>query len=102
MREFRPHLIDIRAEVEKAEIDLQTQFDQDPVDQGKANQAIDHLIAARSDLTRTLSELSLRLRTVLTAQQWQELQRRRPLRGAFLQRKPHADLLQPDFIPCIL
>ena len=79
VKEFRPHLIDIRAEVEKAEIDLQTQFDQDPVDQGKANVAIDRLIAARSDLTRTLSELSLKLRTVLSAQQWQELQRRRPL-----------------------
>jgi hypothetical protein len=79
VREFRPHLIDIRAEVEKAEIDLQAQFDHNPVDPGKANLAIDHLIAARSDLTRTLSELSLRLRMVLTEQQWQELQRRRPL-----------------------
>ena len=79
VREFRPRLIDIRAEVEKAEIDLQVQFDHDPVESGKANQAIDHLIAARSDLTRTLSELSLKLRMVLTEQQWQQLQRRRPL-----------------------
>ena len=54
-------------------------FDQNPVDPGKANLAIDRLIAARSDLTRTLSELSLKLRMVLTEQQWQELQRRRPL-----------------------
>lgn len=79
MRGYRPRLIDIRAEVEKAEIDLQVQFDHDPVDEGKANQAIDRLIAARSDLTRTLSELSLKLRMVLTEQQWQQLQRRRPL-----------------------
>ncbi len=79
VRQYRPHLIDIRAEVQKAEIDLQAQFDHDPVDQARANQAIDRLIAARSDLTRTLSEMSLRLRVVLTEQQWQELQRRRPL-----------------------
>ena len=79
VKQFRPRLIDIRAEVEKAEIDLQVQFDHDPVDQAKTSQAIDHLIAARSDLTRTLSELSLKLRVVLTEQQWQELQRRRPL-----------------------
>ena len=79
VKDYRPHLIDIRAEVEKAEIDLQTQFDQTPVDAARANQAIEHLIAVRSDLTRTLSELSLKLRMVLTEQQWQELQRRRPL-----------------------
>ncbi|HLG95818.1 MAG TPA: periplasmic heavy metal sensor [Bryobacteraceae bacterium] len=79
VRQFRPRLIDIRAAVEKAEIDLQAQFDHDPVDPAKTNQAIDRLITARGDLTRTLSELSLRLRMLLTEQQWQELQRRRPL-----------------------
>jgi hypothetical protein len=48
------------------------------VDQAKANQAIERLIAARTDLTRTLSQMSLRLRTVLTEQQWHDLQRLRP------------------------
>jgi len=76
--QFRPRLIDIRAEVNKAEIDLEAQFDHDPVDQAKANQAIERLIAARSDLTRTLSQMSLKLRAVLTEQQWSDLQRLRP------------------------
>jgi hypothetical protein len=76
--EFRPRLIDVRAEVSKAEIDLQAQFDHDPVDSTKANQAIERLIAARGDLTRTLSQMSLKLRSVLTGQQWLELQRHRP------------------------
>lgn len=75
--EYRPHLLEVRAEVAKAEADLQAQFDNDPVDPNKANQAIDRLIAARSDLTRTLSQMSLKLRAVLNAQQWRELQRRR-------------------------
>jgi Spy/CpxP family protein refolding chaperone len=79
MKEFRPHLNDVRAALERAEVELQTQFDQDPVDEARANQAIGRLIEARSDLTRTLSELSLKLRVVLTEKQWQELQRRRPL-----------------------
>ena len=79
--QFRPHLIDIRAEISKAEIDVEAQFDHDPVDQAKANQAIERLIAARSDLTRTLSQLSLKLRTVLTEQQWRDLQRLRPGQG---------------------
>lgn len=78
VKQFRPHLIDVRAEVEKAEIDLQAQFDHDPVDPGKTNEAIDRLVTARSDLTKTLSEMSLRLRMLLTEQQWQQLQRRRP------------------------
>jgi len=82
VRQYRPRLLDIRAEVERAETDLQAEFDHSPVDQAKANQAIDRLIAARSGLTRTLSELSLKLRVVLTDQQWQELQRRRPRGGA--------------------
>jgi Spy/CpxP family protein refolding chaperone len=76
--QFRPRLIDIRAEVTKAEIDLEAQFDHEPVDQTKANQAIERLIAARADLTRTLSQMSLKLRTVLTEQQWRDLQRLRP------------------------
>jgi Spy/CpxP family protein refolding chaperone len=76
--QYRPRLIDIRAEVNKAEIDLQEQFDHDPVDQARANQAIERLIAARTDLTRTLSQMSLKLRTVLTEQQWRDLQRLRP------------------------
>jgi len=79
VKQFRPHLVDVREAVERAEVDLQTQFDHDPVDEGRANQAIGRLIEARSDLTRTLSELSLKLRVVLTEKQWQELQRRRPL-----------------------
>ena len=79
--QYRPHLIDVRAEVNKAELDLQAQFDHDPVDQAKANQAIERLIAARTDLTRTLSQMSLKLRTVLTDQQWRDLQRLRPGQG---------------------
>lgn len=76
--QFRPRLLEIRAEVSRAETDLQAQFDHDPVDEAKTNQAIERLIAARADLTRTLSQLSLKLRTVLTEQQWRDLQRLRP------------------------
>jgi len=81
VQQFRVHLIDVRAEVAKAEIDLEEQFNRDPVDQQKANQAIERLIAARTDLTRTLSQMSLKLRMVLNEQQWRELQRLRPMPG---------------------
>jgi len=77
VREFRNRLVDARAAVNKAEGDLDDVFNNDGnVDQRRANEAIDHLAASRADLTRVVSQMTLRLRGVLTTQQWQELQRR--------------------------
>lgn len=78
VRQFRPHLLNVRVTVNQAEEALAMQFDRSPVDPAKANEAIERLVDARSDLTRTLSQLSLKLRLILTEDQWQELQRRRP------------------------
>ena len=80
VQQFRPHLMDVRTAVNQAEQDLEEQFNHDPISPEKTNQAIERLVDARSDLTRTLSQLSLKLRLVLTEQQWQDLQRRRPAR----------------------
>jgi len=76
VQEFRGRMMDLRETVNKAEGDLQSAFNEDPVDQKKANDAIDHLVAARGELMRATSQMDLKLRTVLTAQQWQELQNR--------------------------
>ena len=81
VKEYRDHLVDLRAVVQKAEGDLQDIFNEDQIDQKRANDAIERLVAARSDLTRTLSQMELKLRGVLTAQQWQQLQQRRPRPG---------------------
>jgi Spy/CpxP family protein refolding chaperone len=78
VKEFRPHLLDVRLQVNQAEQDLAQQFDRNPVDPARTNQAIERLVTARSDLTRTLTQLSLRLRLVLSEQQWQQLQQSRP------------------------
>lgn len=75
---YHPQLLEDRAKVLRAEQGLEDQFNHDPVDQNKTNDAIEKLIAARTGLTRSLSELSLKLRVLLTARQWQELQRLRP------------------------
>lgn len=80
VRQYRPHLLNVRVSVDQAEQSLATQFDRSPVDPAKTNEAIERLVDARSDLTRTLSQLSLKLRLILTEEQWQELQRRRPQR----------------------
>lgn len=78
VRQYRDHLIDIRASLEKAEGDIQDAFNDEPVDTKKADEAINRLANARADLTRTLSEMNLKLRTIITLNQWRELQRRRP------------------------
>jgi Spy/CpxP family protein refolding chaperone len=80
IQQFRPHLLNVRAAVNQAEQALTSQFDRSPVDPAKTNEAIERLVDARSDLTRTLSQLSLKLRLILSDEQWQELQRRRPQR----------------------
>jgi Spy/CpxP family protein refolding chaperone len=76
VREYRGHLMDLREAVQRADSDLQVALDQSPLDQRKANEAIEHLATARGELTRTISQMTLRLRTILTNDQWQELQRR--------------------------
>ncbi len=71
--------MNVRAEVIRAEQDLAQEFNRNPVNPAKADEAIGRLVDARSDLTRTLSQLSLKLRLILTDQQWQDLQRRQPV-----------------------
>jgi Spy/CpxP family protein refolding chaperone len=82
VQEYRPRLQDLRAAVQKAEQDLETEFNRDPVDTQKANAVIDRLVAARADLSRTLSQMGLKLRVFLTAQQWQEVEKRFPPKPA--------------------
>jgi len=80
VKEYRSKLIELRATLEKAEGELNDVYDEEKVDAKKAGDAIEHVVAARSDLTRTFSQMSLKLRAVLTIDQWRELQKRRPQR----------------------
>lgn len=90
VQQFRPHLLNVRAAVNQAEEALTEEFNRDPVNPNKTNETIERLVDARSDLTRTLTQLSLKLRLVLTEQQWQELQRRRPGPGENPEPEPEA------------
>jgi len=60
----------------KAEEELQAAFDESPVDQAKSNSAIDKLTATRSELFRATSQMDLKIRMVLTDEQWQQLKAR--------------------------
>ena len=76
IQEYRGRMMEVRGAVQKAEGDLDQVFNEDTVDQRKGSEAIDRLTKARADMTKSVSEMSLRMRAVLTTQQWQELQRR--------------------------
>jgi Spy/CpxP family protein refolding chaperone len=78
VREYRIKLVDLRASLEKAEIEVEDAFNDDNFDSRRASEGIDRLASARGDLTRVFSQMSLRLRALLTADQWRELQKRRP------------------------
>ena len=85
VREYRDQLIEQRADVQKAEANLQDLMNEEQVSESRTTEAIEKAVAARAALTRTYSMMSLKLRLVLTPQQWRELQRRR------FDRKPPGD-----------
>lgn len=74
--EYRSRLIDLRANEEKAQGDFQDIFNDAPTDQRRANDAIERLGNARAEMTKTISQMSLKMRNVLTAEQWQQLRDR--------------------------
>jgi Spy/CpxP family protein refolding chaperone len=81
LAQFRGRMLEVRAEADRADRDLEAEFARDPIDQARANQAIERVIAARGEVTRTISQLSLKLRTILTEEQWRKLQRGGPPPG---------------------
>ncbi len=76
IREYRGHLMDLREAVQRSDGDLDAILRASPVDQRKANEAIDRLANTRGELARTLSQMTLRLRAILTDEQWQQLEQR--------------------------
>ena len=84
VREYRTKLIDQRAAVEKAEVELEDCYNDDAFDLRRSSDAMERLITARGELTRNLTQMSLRLRSLLTAEQYRELQKRRPRPGEMM------------------
>ncbi|MEI9811206.1 MAG: periplasmic heavy metal sensor [Acidobacteriota bacterium] len=73
-KEFNVKAVQLREAVDKAERDLEAVFNADTVDWQKGRQAIEQLVAVRSELTRDLARMTLRMRAVLSIDQWRTLQ----------------------------
>ena len=80
-REFRNRVVDTRATLEKAEGDLQDLFNDGSSDERRVNDAIDRVVKARGEAMKVVTQMSWKIRTALTAEQWQELRRRQGGRG---------------------
>ncbi len=78
VHDSRSKLIDLHAAVQKAELDVEDAFNADNFDLKRASEAVDRLSAARAEAGRSLAQLSVHLRAVLSTEQWRELQKRRP------------------------
>src|SRR5215468_406909 len=70
----RQNLSDESTQLDKQESQLAALLAADPVDHNAVLSQIDHVAQARSDLERTNSAMTLEMREVLTAAQWQQLQ----------------------------
>jgi Spy/CpxP family protein refolding chaperone len=77
LRENRSKMIDMRAALEKAEGEVEDLFEDTNVDQRKANEVVDRVVAARGNMTRNFTMMSLQMRRILTNEQWKDLQSRR-------------------------
>ena len=89
VQEYRGRMMEVRGAVQKAENDLAAVFNEDTVDQRRGSEVIDRLTKARADMTKSVSEMSLRMRAVLSSQQWQELQRRQQEQASRIENAGH-------------
>jgi Spy/CpxP family protein refolding chaperone len=78
VREQRSRLMDQRRALERAETGLEEAFNDEVFDQKRANEALERVVAARGELTRSFTQMNFRMRALLTHDQFRELQRRRP------------------------
>ena len=77
LRENRSKMIDLRAALEKAEGEVEDLFEDSNIDQRRANEVVERMVAARDNMTRHFTLMSLQMRKLLTNEQWKDLQARR-------------------------
>jgi Spy/CpxP family protein refolding chaperone len=66
-------MIDLKAKVEKSELDLRAVADAEPFDAKRARSAFATLQQARMNLEMARFEMLLKVREILSPQQWQQL-----------------------------
>lgn len=86
--EHRKSTIDLRAEMEKNQIDLESFMAATPLDEVRISSQVDKVDAARARLHKAEIMMKIGLRKILTPEQWRKLESRRPGPGATGMRPP--------------
>jgi Spy/CpxP family protein refolding chaperone len=76
VRSYRDRLFDARNTVQKAEAQLEDMLNDETVDPAAAKPVIDRIVNGRANSLRLVTEMSVQLRTAITADQWRQLVRR--------------------------
>jgi Spy/CpxP family protein refolding chaperone len=76
IQSYRTRLIDLKAATDKAEAGVEDAFNEDSFDSRRATDAYEKVISTRAELARVFCQMNTKLRAVLTADQWRDLQRR--------------------------
>ena len=76
VRTYRNRLLDARNNQQKAEGAIEDVMNDDHVSPDVVKPLIEHLASARAETTRTVLEMNIQLRSVLTLDQWRILVRR--------------------------
>jgi Spy/CpxP family protein refolding chaperone len=79
--QHREKLIDLRANLEKAELALQPLMGADTPNDSAITAQIDKVVQARADLERANARFLLAIREKLTADQWKQIQAAQQERG---------------------
>ena len=80
-QDHRTQLIDLRANVEKAEAVLEPLVEAEHPNEAQVTAQIDKIAQARANLEKSNAQMLLAIRQVLTADQWKQLQNQRGMFG---------------------
>jgi periplasmic protein CpxP/Spy len=73
-QQHRMTLVDLHANLEKAELTMEPMMQEDQPDEGKILSQIDRVAAARAELEKANARMLFELRRQLTPEQWKQLQ----------------------------
>lgn len=72
--DYRMKLIDLKADVERAELKLQPLIEADRPDDAQVGNQVDAVLSARAKLEKTNTMMMLAIRKALSVEQWKKLQ----------------------------
>jgi Spy/CpxP family protein refolding chaperone len=97
--QHKPELIDLRARLEKAEVEMEPLMRADKPDESRILAQVDKIADARRDLEKSNARFLLAIRGKLTPDQWKQLQAMHSERHERMERREHSGQNGPGTPP---